>query len=209
MAIECCARAARRFTAIGLICGSAALSASCESPSPAPSKAAADVQAPSRVERETSDQSNDAMQGPAELAAEGVSVTKFTEAQKSALYVTMSIEEMEVRGDRYDITPAVAAAALAGMEFRIPSDTKARWGLIDITQKAADSNFIFTHRIGPSGVTYSMRHYDCGTHKVRYLATGETINEMRASKADAKMSDIVPGSITYYLGQLACTQLDG
>lgn len=207
MAKDCYMRASRRLGAIGLICCVTALSASCESPST--SKDGASVAAPHAGAEGQRSRTSAPLQGPAELAAEGVSVTKFTAAQESALYVTMSIEGMEVGSDRYDITPAVAAAALAGMEFRIPSDTKARWGLIDITQKDADSNFIFTHRIGPSGVTYSMRHYDCDTHKVRYLATGETITEMRASKADEKMSEIVPRSIAYYLGRLACTKLDG
>jgi len=119
----------------------------------------------------------------------------------------MSIEGMEVDRNGYDIAPEVAEAPLAGMEFRVPSDTKARWGLIDVTQKDADSSIIFTHRVGPSGVTYSMRHYNCEAHTVRYLATGETTADMRNSKADERMSEIVPRSIAHYLGKLACTNL--
>lgn len=201
-------RHANRISAIFMVCSVVVLATSCESPTPANSNPGARTTA-SRLNTEVERKPPDApLQGPAELAAEGVSITQFTPAQESALYVTMSIEGMEVDGDGYEVTPAVAEAPLAGKEFRIPSDINARWGLIDLTQKGADANFIFTHRIGPSGASYSIRHYNCGTEQVRYLATGETIAEMRASKADEKMSDIVPGSIAYYLGRLACTDME-
>lgn len=201
-------RGANRVGAIGLVCCVTVLLGSCESSTQPASKHNVGANA-SRLDPEVQGKRPSApLQGPAELAAEGVSITTFTTAQESALYVTMAIEGMEVGGDGYDITPSVAGAALAGKEFRIPSDTKARWGLIDLTKKGPDANFIFTHRIGPSGASYSMRHYNCDTEQVRYLATGETIAQMRASKADEKMSDIVPESIAYYLGRLACTDME-
>ncbi|MDH2023607.1 hypothetical protein N5J29_12660 [Stenotrophomonas sp. GD03680] len=142
-----------------------------------------------------------------ELARYGVSVTQFTPTQEAALYVTMGVEGMDVTSDGYEIPQSVKDKSVAGMEFRIPSDPKARWGLIDVTQRNFPVSYIFTHRVGPSGTTYSMREYDCDSNMVRYLATGQNIDEMRTSKQDDRMSEIHPRSIAYYLGKLACTDL--
>lgn len=142
-----------------------------------------------------------------ELAKSGVSVTQFTPTQEASLYVTMGVEGMEVDRDGYDIPPSVAATSIAGKEFRVPSDLKARWGLIDIDQRAHPNAMIFTQRVGSAGTTFSIRQYDCEANTVRYVATGDTIAEMKASKADDRMSEIHPRSIAYYLGKLACTDL--
>lgn len=193
-------QAVRGISALALVCSGALIVTSCDAPSPAQNSSAQESQSTSKgvSERLTPPKA------PKELQEEGVAVTEFSPEQSSALYVTMTVEKMEPNGDGYDITPGVAAAPLAGKEFRIPSDTKARWGLIDIKQDPSGS-MIFTHRVGPSGTTYSIRQYNCVSQRVRYVSTGETIAEMRTSKADAQMSEIQPRSIAYYLGRLACT----
>lgn len=139
------------------------------------------------------------------LASEGEAVTEFNPAQLAALQATLNTEKMTMTDGGYDITPDVAAATVYGMEFRIPTDRKARWGLIDLKKDGATKAMIATHRIGPAGTTYAIRHYDCAKHLVRYVATGETIAEMRRSTADETMSEIVDRSMAYYLGRLACT----
>lgn len=190
-------KAVRGISALALVCSGALIVTSCDAPSPAQNSSAQESQAASKgiTKRVTA---------PKELVEEGVAVTEFSPQQNSALHVTMTVEKMDPNGGVYDITPGVAAAPLAGKEFRIPSDTKARWGLIDIKQDPSGS-MIFTHRVGPSGTTYSIRQYNCVSERVRYVSTGETIAEMRTSKADAQMSEIQPRSIAYYLGRLACT----
>jgi len=193
-------QAARGISVLALVCAGSLIVTSCDSSSPSKHTSAQESQSASKgvTERLTPPKA------PKELEEEGVTVTEFSPQQSSALYVTMTVEKMDPNGDGYDITPGVAAAPLAGKEFRIPSDTKARWGLIDIKQDPSGS-MIFTHRVGPSGTTYSIRQYNCVSQRVRYVSTGETIAEMRTSKADAQMSDIQPRSIAYYLGRLACT----
>lgn len=190
-------QAVRGISALALVCSATLIVTSCDAPSPAQSSSAQESQSASTgvTKRVTA---------PKELLEEGVAVTEFSPQQNSALHVTMTVEKMDPNGGGYDITPGVAAAPLAGKEFRIPSDTKARWGLIDIKQDPSGS-MIFTHRVGPSGTTYSIRQYNCVSQRVRYVSTGETIAEMRTSKADAQMSEIQPRSIAYYLGRLACT----
>lgn len=190
-------QAVGRISALALVCSGALVVTSCDAPSPAKNASASASQSASEgvTKRVTA---------PKELVEEGVAVTEFSPQQNSALHVTMTVEKMDPNGDGYDITPSVAAAPLAGKEFRIPSDMKARWGLIDIKQDPSGS-MIFTHRVGPSGTTYSIRQYNCVSKRVRYVSTGETISEMRTSKADATMSEIQPRSIAYYLGRLACT----
>lgn len=190
-------QAVRGISALALVCSAALIVTSCDAPSPAQNSSAQESQSASTGVTKR-------VMAPKELVEEGVAVTEFSPQQNSALHVTMTVEKMDLNGGGYDITPGVAAAPLAGKEFRIPSDTKARWGLIDIKQDPSGS-MIFTHRVGPSGTTYSIRQYNCVSQRVRYVSTGETIAEMRTSKADAQMSEIQPRSIAYYLGRLACT----
>lgn len=205
MAKDCRAHGTMRWRSLALACSATMILASCDAQPPAKpaTQDSAALNTPADVQGAV-----DTPRIPNEITENGVEVTDFTPQQDSALYVTMTIEKMDPNGTGYDITPAVAASPLAGKEFRIPSDMKARWGLIDIKQDPSGS-IIFTHRIGTSGTTYSIRQYDCASDKVRYVATGETIAEMRSSKADARMSDIQGHSIAYYLGRLACTNLGG
>jgi len=181
----------------------------CGNAPPSSSGGSSGPSTPDLVSARNSDSAGAVVSAAEELAKAGVSVTQFTPAQEAALYVTMGVEGMEVYRDGYDIPPTIAAMSIAGKEFRVPSDLKARWGLIDIDQKARPFAMIFTQRVGPAGTTLSIRQYDCEANTVRYLATGDSVAAMKASKPDERMSEIHPRSIAYYLGKLACTDLAG
>lgn len=62
---------------------------------------------------------------------------------------------------------------------------------------------ITTERRGPSGVGYSLREYDCEQGRARYLATGDTREELARVKPD-KWSPVIDGSIASYIGGQAC-----
>ncbi|RMP59131.1 hypothetical protein ALQ18_02160 [Pseudomonas marginalis pv. marginalis] len=100
-------------------------------------------------------------------------------------------------------TLACAPAFADEQALSVPSDSKAHYSVL---QKDASGNqrTITTKREGPSGVSYSKRLYNCSQSTVKYLGSGDTIKQMKASKPDALMATIVPGSIAYYVGAEAC-----
>ena len=87
--------------------------------------------------------------------------------------------------------------------YRIPSDSKATYEVLEKTGKGK-KRIITTKRTGPSGTSYSKREYDCELAKVRYIGTGDTLQEMQSSKPDSKLTGIVDGSIASYIGGVAC-----
>lgn len=87
--------------------------------------------------------------------------------------------------------------------YKIPSDPKATYEVLEKTGKGK-KRVITTKRTGPSGVSYSKREYDCELAKVRYIGTGDTLQEMQSSKPDGKLTGIVDGSIASYIGGVAC-----
>lgn len=85
----------------------------------------------------------------------------------------------------------------------VPSDPNAQFFVLEKGGKGS-KHTIVTKRVGPSGASYSKRVYNCANHTVKYLGNGDSIEEMEASKPDAKMGPIVKGSIAYYVGIEAC-----
>lgn len=88
-------------------------------------------------------------------------------------------------------------------QVTIPSDSSATYTVL---QKEAVGNFmtIVTKRDGKSGVSYSKRMYSCDNNTVKYLGTGDTLEQMDNSPPDESLSPIVPGSIADYIGKEAC-----
>lgn len=99
---------------------------------------------------------------------------------------------------------ASASAYAQGSPLDVPSDAKATYYVLQ-KSGAGPLRKIVTHRRGPSGESFSTREYDCKRDLVRYLGTGDTLAEMKASKPDKAMSPIVTGSIAYYVGIKACS----
>ena len=97
----------------------------------------------------------------------------------------------------------VSFGALSATSISIPTDSKAKYSILEKEMNGSMAT-ITTMREGASGISYSKRLYDCTAWTVRYLGDGDTIEQMKASKPDERMSPIVDNSIAYYLGQKAC-----
>ncbi|MGP1517515.1 MAG: hypothetical protein ACTTJV_07835, partial [Ottowia sp.] len=88
--------------------------------------------------------------------------------------------------------------------FRIPSDPTGVYKILDIYQENKNANVqITTRRAGKSGTSYSAREYDCQRNMVRYLADGNTLEELKVPKP-GEWAAIVDGSIAAYIGERAC-----
>ncbi len=100
-------------------------------------------------------------------------------------------------------TQAVAAKESGERPLSVPSDPKAQYTVLDVSGEWPD-RVIVTRRVGPSGVSFSKRIYDCSNHTVKYLGDGDTLAEMEASTPDERMAPIVPEAIAGYVGREAC-----
>ena len=87
--------------------------------------------------------------------------------------------------------------------FIVPTDAKAKYTILDVGGHYPNRT-ITTKRVGPSGVGYSKRLYNCSENTVKYLGAGDTLADMAHAKADPKMTPIVPESIADYVGRQAC-----
>ena len=98
----------------------------------------------------------------------------------------------------------LATSAAAQQRLSVPSDSKATYLVLEKAGKGAVRTII-TKRSGSSGESFSKREYDCSRSLVRYLGTGDTPQEMRASRPKDQLSPIVSGSIAYWVGVEACS----
>lgn len=95
-------------------------------------------------------------------------------------------------------------SALAGAnQIQVPTDSNATYTLLEKGSQGS-LRTITTKREGPSGVSFSQRIYDCDLSEVKYLGSGDTLEEMQNSQPDPNMAPIVSESIAYYLGKEAC-----
>ena len=102
------------------------------------------------------------------------------------------------------IALAVAApAAFAETPLHVPSDPKASYMILQRDTQGVERT-ITTKREGSSGTTYSKRLYNCAEHTVKYLGSGESIEQMNASSPDPKMAPVISGSIADFVGEAVC-----
>ncbi|MFZ5231580.1 hypothetical protein ACOY6S_13020 [Enterobacter bugandensis] len=95
-------------------------------------------------------------------------------------------------------------SVLAGSyQIQVPTDSKATYTVLEKGSQGS-LRTITTKREGTSGITYSQRIYNCEANEVKYLGSGESLEEMKNSNADPSMSPVVSESIAYYLGREAC-----
>lgn len=104
---------------------------------------------------------------------------------------------------------AVSAPAIAMEQpLSIPSDSKAQYFVLEKNGDGVERTIV-TKRIGSSGTSYSRRLYNCANNTVKYLGTGDSLEEMSTSKPDPNMTPIIDGSIAYYVGIEACKKNSG
>ena len=100
--------------------------------------------------------------------------------------------------------PLGAGAQIAvGVPYTIESDSKATYANVEFGGKGK-LRTIVTHRNGPSGPSFTRREVDCDAGTFRYLGTGDSLEEMRKSKAGGKMSPLTDRSISSYVAAQAC-----
>lgn len=97
------------------------------------------------------------------------------------------------------LVPALSEAAT----LHVPSDPKATYTIL-ARDTSGNERTITTKRVGSSGTSYSRRLYNCADRTVKYLGSGETLEQMEASQPDPRMGPIVTGSIADYVGAEAC-----
>ncbi|POG01255.1 hypothetical protein BGP85_22420 [Pseudomonas putida] len=101
------------------------------------------------------------------------------------------------------VLAAALPLAASAANLYIPSDPKASYTILDRDSSGTERT-ITTKREGASGTSYSRRLYNCAEKTVKYLGSGETIEQMHASKPDPRMGPIIEGSIADYVGAEAC-----
>ena len=97
------------------------------------------------------------------------------------------------------IGPADANEAV----ISVPTDSKAKYYLLEKSE-ANGRVTIVTKRIGSLGTSYSKRLVDCNNKTFMYLGEGDSVEEMKSSKPDVKMTPLTPGSISTYVANAAC-----
>lgn len=97
------------------------------------------------------------------------------------------------------LIPAVSDAAT----LNVPSDPNATYTIL-AQDTSGNGRTITTKRVGSSGTSYSRRLYNCADRTVKYLGSGETLEQMKSSQPDPRMGPIVNGSIADYVGAAAC-----
>jgi hypothetical protein len=85
----------------------------------------------------------------------------------------------------------------------VPTDASAKYYILEKSE-ANGRVTVVTKRVGSSGTSYSKRLIDCNGKAFMYLGDGSTLEEMKKSKPDTKMSALVPGSISGFVAGAAC-----
>ncbi len=109
-----------------------------------------------------------------------------------------------MRNRTFAVLTMVALPVLAAeAPISVPSDTKAQYFVLERDTKGNERK-ITTKRVGPSGTGYSQRLINCSAGTFKYLADGETLAEMKASKPTGSVAPLTQGSISFYVAEAAC-----
>lgn len=91
-----------------------------------------------------------------------------------------------------------------GERIQVPSDSRASYHLLQWSKLPNGNREALTRRDGPSGTSYARREINCPSMQFRYLGEGDTLEEARANRADASLSELTPGSISTYVSEFVC-----
>lgn len=116
-------------------------------------------------------------------------------------------EDVEVEGPDAAAAPAPATPAVAVTPIPVPSDPKADYGLISVSPMDNGHLQFTTRRLGPSGESYARREVDCKGMTFRYLAEGDTMEDIAVDDADpGSMGTLETGSISWEVARFACAR---
>lgn len=99
-----------------------------------------------------------------------------------------------------------SALAQTAEPVRVPTDRRANYSIIvqDVGH-GRSALMVISRRIGPSGTSFAIREVNCVDQTFRYMADGDSLDEALENIDDTqRMSDLVTGSISYYIVQAAC-----
>jgi hypothetical protein len=108
--------------------------------------------------------------------------------------------------------PPIAAAAPAtqdegGTPFDVPSDSRAKYYLLNVAPGESGNIVATTRREGPSGTTYSRREINCDAQTFRYIGEGDTLEQAKQPAPNpGEMSPLVDGSISDVAVKFSCSQ---
>ena len=87
----------------------------------------------------------------------------------------------------------------------VPSDPRARYEAIIVSQLRPGTVEILTRRNGPSGRSYTLREIDCGAQTFRYLGEGDSRSDAEARRsAGSRHGPLTVGSISWHVARYAC-----
>ena len=89
--------------------------------------------------------------------------------------------------------------------LNIKTDVKGQYFLVEKTSRAKLVTLL-VKRFTVQRSVYVKREFDCAANTVRYLGSGESMDEMEKDKADAKVYPIKKGSILDQLAVYACSR---
>lgn len=90
------------------------------------------------------------------------------------------------------------------VEIEVPSDSKADYTLLGLEDLGGGVVQTTTKRVGPSGTSYAKRLFDCGSMRFKYLAEGDSIEELDRGTPSPNMGPLFTGSISYHVSRYAC-----
>ena len=105
-------------------------------------------------------------------------------------------------------TAAVAAKdSTKGIPFKVASDSRARYFLLDVVPGKNGNIIATTRREGFSGTRFSRREINCLAWTFRYVGEGDTLKQAsRTNYNVGKMSELVDGSISDVAVKFACSR---
>jgi hypothetical protein len=101
----------------------------------------------------------------------------------------------------------VGTYALADEIIPVPSDPDATYTFIGGERLPHRQVTVTTKRNGASGASYATRLVDCKQGTFKYLAEGNTLEELKQTTSASEMNPLEQGSISYYVSIYACTKL--
>lgn len=100
---------------------------------------------------------------------------------------------------------ALACVPAAADEYplEIETDLKAEYFVVE-KDGTPQQPTLLLKRVRAGSTSYSKRLFDCEARASKYLGSGETLEEVAASKPDEEMTPVAPGTIAEQLWKHAC-----
>lgn len=100
---------------------------------------------------------------------------------------------------------SLGGEATGGTPFDVPSDSKARYALLNVVKSTGGLIIATTRRDGSSGPSFARREIDCAAQTYRYIGEGDTLDQANLPAPNpGEMSELVTGLISDVSVKFAC-----